>query len=754
MGGIRSLVARLAISRGWPQTRGTIHGLALRDRVEVRRDRWGVPHITASNPSDLLYAQGFVHAQDRLWQMESLRRLSEGRLSEIAGTATLDLDFFCRMIGMPEMKQRVCATLSGEDLSLVESYVAGVNGYLRVCGKRLPFEFGSLGFEPEPWSVESCASVLPYLSWWLLFQHYAEKLLAIAAGRRLSLHEWNDLFPSHPDARMPPDPFFETLARLKLGELHPGALGFHAGLGGDLAPEARRAALQTDALKAPLGGGSNNWVVAKGSDGYPLLANDPHLGVAVPPVWHFCHLSVPGSVNVAGCSLPGVPGVIIGRTEEAAWGLTNVCLDAADILLFRVLPENPRRYRIGDRVLDLRQRQLRFGVRGGPDLTLPLYETESGPVITAVRDGVEAVAVLKWYGTLSNDSVTDRSFRGVFSFMRARSAADVLEAARHWSYASQNFVAADRAGHIGWHASGAAPIRNGYTGRLPADGTAGAEWTGFLSFESLPQSRDPKEGWIATANFVPAGYDAPLPLSYSWMPPYRLERITEGLSRLPSPTIEDFQRLQMDLHSAQADRILPKALAFPFTDPEAARAAEILRVWDHEVRADSAGAALYELFLFELERRADRQPARGRVRAVPQRQGLRRGGRDPGPTRLTPVERLAGPRGRTGAGRRVLGLPSTDGPPGVALAMGQTAPSRVPSPGRDQPFPFLAAQSQAARGTRGLQHGQRGMVFPQPGRLARHDRAFGANGGAPGRRGWHADHRPHGTVRTGRSSPL
>jgi penicillin amidase len=249
----------------------------------------------------------------------------------------------------------------------------------------------------------------------------------------------------------------------------------------------------------------------------------------------------------------------------------------------------------------MRREDVVIGLPKGKSLTLPLYLTEKGPVITAVEKGVEAVAVLKWYGTLPQGAVQDHTYRGVFSFMKATTAAEVLDAGRHWAYATQNLVAADDQGHIGWHAFGAVPIRNGYSGRVPADGTAGADWKGFLPYESLPQSMDPAEGWLANANNAPPGWSGP-PLSYSWAPPYRYDRIAGVLRGMSSPGVEDFRRLQADVHSLQADRILPRVLSFSFSDEKAGEAARILREWDHQVRPESRGAAVYEVFLDELDR--------------------------------------------------------------------------------------------------------------------------------------------------------
>jgi penicillin G amidase len=592
-------LARILLKKAWPQTRGTIAGLPLQGTAEVMRDRWGVPHIYASSLHDVFLAQGFVHAQDRLWQMESLRRLSDGRLTEIAGETALNIDCFARMIGMPAMKKRALAACTDEEHGFLNAYAAGVNAYLDRQRGKLPLEFSSMHFSPERWTPLDELSTVPYLAWFLLSAAYSERLLALARGHGLTLREWNDIFPVAPGAELPTEAYFESLARLKLGALHPCATALHAGLPDGYTPSLLPEILPTG--PGP-GAGSNNWIFARGSDGAPLLANDPHLAVALPPIWYFCHLCVPGVMNVAGTSLAGIPGIVIGRNEHVAWGLTNVMLDAVDALVLRVDPAKPTRYRMNGEEKEMREQQEVFRLPNGKSVTLPLYQTERGPAITAVEKGVEAVAVLKWVGTLAEGAVADRTFGGLCTAFRATSAAEVLECGRTWCYVSQNLVAADDAGHIGWHATGAVPLRRGYSGRLPADGSAGADWIGFLPYESLPHVMDPPRGWLATANYRPEGPENGRPLSYSWCPPYRYQRIVSALQKMQSPKLEDFCRLQMDLHSVQADRILPALLAYSFSDPKAVEATRMLAGWDREVRAESAAAAVYEVFLIQLEK--------------------------------------------------------------------------------------------------------------------------------------------------------
>jgi penicillin amidase len=408
------------------------------------------------------------------------------------------------------------------------------------------------------------------------------------------------MFPSYPDATLPHEAWFDRAGGLRFGAILPGALAFHVGLVGPHAmPELVRAVLSS----ARPGGGSNNWVVAKGEDGQPILANDPHLGASLPSVWYFCHLRVPGVLNVAGASLAGSPGVAIGRTDRVGWAVTNFMLDSVDILTYHVDPDDPTRYFTKGGPLRMREEPVTIGLPKGKSVTLPLYRTNDGPVVTALDKGVNAAAVMRWYGTIPVQSVQDRSIRGVLGFMKAQSTEQLLEAAGNWKYVSMNFVAADVDGHIGWHVSGAAPVRTGYSGRLPADASSGEDWNGFLPFQAMPHLRDPEEGYIVTANYRPAGYPDDATLSHIWCAPYRHQRITRAVQAMRNPTVEDFRALQMDVHSAQADRILLPVGKLSFKDPAAVEAARLLAAWDREVTSDSLAAAVFEVFLTELTRR-------------------------------------------------------------------------------------------------------------------------------------------------------
>jgi penicillin amidase len=551
--------------------------------VHVYRDAYGIPAIFASNPRDLFTAQGFVHAQDRLWQMETVRRITSGTLSQVSGEDYVLFDYFVRVIGLPQLKKRAVDSLSTQERAYVEAYVEGVNAFIDLRGENLPLEFRTLDLQPEPWTAEDVFSYAVYLAW-LLQTNYSEEILALQIAGTIDADAWNLLFPSSPGARLPAEPFFDWAKDLAIAPLHPAATSMYE----FLAPS--RAG----------GGGSNNWAVAESAGGAPILANDPHLLVTVPAPWYFCRLNAPG-IDLAGASLAGYPGIVIGHNGRVAWGLTNVQNDCLDLFVLKVDPRHPTHYYVGEELLEMKIETIEIPLPGGEVEKFPLYHTIFGPVVTQVSEGSRAVAALKWYGTLPEGELPDTGSKTLLHLCGARSVEDALEAGKYFRTLGQNLLVADVQGHIGFHAAGAVPQREGYSGRLPADGSSGRmDWIGFKEYESLPSCIDPEEGWLATANQRTVPADTPEPPTYSWCTPYRYQRIAQLLAGLDRPSLEDFQRMQTDCHSLQAERLVPKILSFSYSDSDALTAVDILTRWDCTMTADSAGAAVFHVFLSEL----------------------------------------------------------------------------------------------------------------------------------------------------------
>ncbi|MBN1835645.1 MAG: penicillin acylase family protein, partial [Spirochaetales bacterium] len=438
------------VRKGMPAAPRRVQGLPLSQGVEILRDRFGIPHVFAENERDLMVAQGFLHAQERLWQMETLRRVAAGTLAEIAGEAAVSLDHFSRLAGFSNLQTRALARLGPTERDLFQGYADGVNACLALSGDDLPLEFRSLKLTPRPYSVEELGATIPVNSWFLQ-TNYMEELIALLDRETLTGEQWNELFASAPGESLPVEGFFERFRGVRIAPLLPAALAFYPSL-------------------ASLSGGSNSWVVTRGPGGKPLLSNDPHLDTMVPQVWFFCHLHCP-TLNVAGASMPGLPGIVIGRNERVAWSMTNVMTDCTDLYVLPVDPGNPTRYRAGGKTLEMESRGERIRIAGGGEREVTIYTTVHGPVITEVKPGSEAVLALKWYGTLPEERFEDTTLRALLALPRARDAAQFVAAAREVASVGQNMVFADADGAIGKCATGRIPRRRGYSGRLPADGS-------------------------------------------------------------------------------------------------------------------------------------------------------------------------------------------------------------------------------------------------------------------------------------------
>ena len=502
--------------------RGALEGLPLERPVEVLQDRWGIPHVFAGGERDLMTAQGFLHARDRLWQMESIRRMTAGTLAEAAGPAMLGGDCFSRLIGLDRLRGRALAGVSERTLALLEAYARGVNAWIAAAGARLPLEFRLLGLRPAPWKVEDLAGALAVNAWFLQ-TNYQEEVLALHLRDRFTQEQWDELFPGWPGSHLPEEDFFRRWRGVRIGAVLPEALAWYPSLA-SLSPSTSAAAAP-EPLGEALPGASNNWVAARGEGGAPLLANDPHLGVTVPQVWYLCHLHCP-QLNVCGASLPGTPGVAIGRNEHLAWGVTNVMTDCVDLFVVRVDPGHPTRYLRQGVYLEMEEERQWVPAAGGRGRTLTIHHTVHGPVITRLEPGVEAAVCLKWYGTWNGPGFRDTTLEGFFDLCRARGLEEAQAAVERIATVGQNFLLADVRGHIAWLPSGRVPVRTGYSGRLPADGSgSGCDWQGFLPAERIPRLVDPPEGLIATANhrMLPEGW--PQAVSHTFCAPYRCDRI-------------------------------------------------------------------------------------------------------------------------------------------------------------------------------------------------------------------------------------
>lgn len=601
------------VQRTLPTTEGTLKLPGLQRSVSVVRDTWGVPHISAYGLNDLAYAQGYVTAQDRLFQMEMNRAIAQGRLAEIFGPGAnnglVDADKFLRTLNLYQSAQTELLTIDPLVRSELQSYADGVNAFLSTHSgdsltNSLPLEFKILGVTPEPWKpVDSLAYgrvvALSLDDTWRT--KYARALVLAKVGPLAT----DTLYPTYPSANptlftasgqaapltASPELGSATLTQTAIAPsqaLAAGALADSSLLRGADVVQQLLGGL-TDAL------GSNDWVVdgTKTVTGAPLLANDPHLGINMPSVWYEIALRG-GGLDVIGYSFPGDPGVVIGHNDRIAWGVTNVGADDTDLYLETLDPTgHPGQYLANGQWLPLLTRQETIKIRGEKPVTITVQSTRHGPLLNdSVSDlkGTAPVA-LKWTALQSG-----YSFAGFFQIDFARDWQEFLQGVSNISI-SQNFVYADIDGHIGYRMSGLLPIRSSDNRLLPVDGsTSPHDWQGYVPAEQMPILYDPPTHMIVTANNQIVPNDAPIYVSANWDHGYRARRITDLLTTKAAYSVSDFENIQADVYNIPAATLAPQLVnAGNAAGGDAAIAAKLLSGWDNTMTRDSVAASVFEV---------------------------------------------------------------------------------------------------------------------------------------------------------------
>lgn len=577
----------LLMTASLPADNGALTLPGLTADVAVNSDEWGVPAIRAENRADALRVLGFLHARDRLFQMELMRRKSAGRLAELFGSAAVDSDRKQRAYQLSKTAGQIVRDLPAEQRRLLRAYVAGVNAYLAQT-RILPPEFLLLRYRPEPWREED--SMLAVLSMFQTLNGYEQDERMFSVMEKALPKEL--LVFLTPDT----DSYATTLvggeaARRFSPRIAPSVF---AGLP---EPDARLAgnSIDTQAIVA----GSNNWVVASGktSDGRAMVANDMHLGLSVPNLWYRADLRYPNR-HVFGVTLPGVPGIVVGGNDEVAWGFTNVTADLLDLISLETNPDNPQEYRAP-------QGWVKFGghgetilVKDAPAVDINVRDTLWGPVSEQTLLG-KPVAV-KWTA-LERYGVD----LGLLNMDDARTTRQAMAVMNQTGGPPQNVVIADRAGHIGWTYMGRFPQRAGFDGLASRSWANGElEWRNYIPAEELPRVIDPPEGFIVTANNRTLGRDYPHAIAHNWALGYRAFRIAELLRGQDKLTERDLLAIQLDTRNAVLDFYRQLALD-ELRDADAKdavlqEAQQALTAWDGHMRAGSIGAALLAEFRTQL----------------------------------------------------------------------------------------------------------------------------------------------------------
>jgi len=569
----------------------TVPGLSV--PVSVTRDSHGIPTIEALSLADLFFAQGYVTAQDRLWQMDIMRRYAGGEISEIIGPVTVEHDREQRVLGLRQVAAKTVASLPARDRGFVDAYTRGVNAFMQSHVDRLPVEFRILGYKPTPWNAEDCILLGARLVQELNHGTFAaalerEKILA-KLGPELTADlfvnsSWRDRPPT-----MQPHRLSDEVDEKKKGsddedddeDMDSGADSNVAVSMPQLPVEWRR--------EPGLVAGSNDWVVAGSHTvtGKPLLSNDMHLHHQMPNLWYEVHLHA-GDYNVVGVSLPGLPFVIVGHNERIAWGVTNVGPTVEDVYIETFNEQGS--YQTPQGWVQPQHRQEVIHVKGKPDVTVDVVTTRHGPIISDLISGETRKLALRW-------TLYDSLFDPFFDVDSAKNWGEFRHALSLLDSPGQNFVYADVDGHIGYQTTGHVPIRKGADGTLPVPGNDDAhEWNGYAPFEKLPSVFDPPSGVIGTANgrITPDGY--PYTVSTEWDAPWRTERIYRVLESGKKFAPPDMLNLQTDVYSA-FDRLCAEHFVYALDQVKnpskrAQQARELMRDWDGRLTTDSAATTI------------------------------------------------------------------------------------------------------------------------------------------------------------------
>jgi len=545
----------------------------LKSDVQVFRDENGIPHIIAENEEDLYRAAGYVTASDRLWQMDLIRRATQGNLSEIFGADFFQTDMILRALQISTKSEEIYKTLSNEEKLALEAYADGINQYIEQNERKLPIEFKILKYKPEKWIPQNSLNIIGYIAWDLVMA-WSNEITLFKIQQKVDSSVFKYFIPNF-DESLPIYHLVETqntdvtepIQTMGNNILSLGIIPFMA---------------------------SNNWVVSgqKSETGAPILCNDMHLGFGIPGIWYQMHLVVKDKLNVAGVSVPGAPGIIAGHNDSIAWGLTNVMLDGTDFYI-ETLNEDSTKYYLNGEWKDLKIVEEKIATKDGDTLTGYLKYTHRGPIISQFKDLNQAIS-MHWIGyDFSNE------FSGIYKLNRASNWQDFRDGLRLFGSVSQNFVYADVNGNIGMQLTGSIPVRKvpGYT-IFPGD-TTEYDWNGFVNFDSLPYEYNPDCGYLASANNKSSD-DVDYYISQYFFQDYRYTRIVDMIEAKDKISVDDMKKIQGDQNSNMVKEILPEVIfeisKLNLDDPNYKKSIEILTLWDGDMTADGVAPLLFEQF--------------------------------------------------------------------------------------------------------------------------------------------------------------
>ncbi len=550
----------------------------LSDSVWVYRDSFAMPHVYARNSKDLYRVTGYLTAQDRLWQMDLLRHVTTGQLSELFGKDLLEADILMRSLGMPEKSAKLFAESSPEIKDIFEAYSDGINQYINENIKNLPPEFAILGYKPELWKPEQSFNLVGYMAWDLNGSWIAEIVLHKLKAK-LGIEKTLQLVP-----------YFDST----LSVIYPQSIANQKSNNWESDFLAANQKIQE--LGVSVFHGSNNWAVnsSRSENGKPLLANDMHLGLNAPGIWYQMHQVIEGQLNVTGVMLPGAPFIISGHNDAIAWGMTNVMNDDIDFYQEEINPADSNQYKFNGnwKLLDIRKEKI--AIKGGDTILRILKFTHRGPVVSNLKGIYNESISMHWLGNEWSNEI-----RTVYLLNRAKNWEEFKDAIKSFIAVSQNIVYADTAGNIGLYCAAGVPKRKGPAWEVLPGTNDEFDWKGMVPFDSLPHYYNPSSGIAVSANNKTAPVDYPNYISYWYDLPFRFNRITNMLLETEKHNAQSFKAIQTDFHSENVKYYLPKLLEMlrhnKLSDQDGS-AYKILKEWNMSMDADQVAPSLYETF--------------------------------------------------------------------------------------------------------------------------------------------------------------
>jgi penicillin amidase len=575
-----------------PQREGTVYLKGLDAPVKISRDEHAIPHISATTDHDAFFALGYLHAQERLWQMNLKRRMAQGRLSEVLGIQTLETDKGLRAYGLVRAAQKTLQSLDEPSLQVLETYAAGVNAWIKE-GHILPVQFYIVDTEPELWKPEDSILLLKFMSLTLGPSHTLETSFDLLV-KEIGLDRANEIIPNvNVNNSAAVDTYSGNLAN---SELQKSLITLNNKLkdefksGGEIAV------------------GSNAWAVSGEytSNGLPILAGDPHLLTEIPSVWYLADIKGE-RLHVTGATFPGAPLVFMGRNESVAWGITNMFPDSLDLYVERTNPLNPNQYEVDGEWVDMEVEEQLIHIKSAfptfltnpiPPIKWKARRTRNGPLISDAIGRVDSPLAIRWAPL---DDI-DKSFQSYLSMNYAQDLASFRSALEEYKAPAVNIIYADKENNIALFAAGKIPIRKKGNGRLPVPGwNSDYQWEKYIPFNEMPHRINPEEGYVVNANNKNHPEDYPYIISNIVSPPYRLNRIKEVIQGYIESSekieVQDFIALQGDTESLQTRAVLPFLQSLSAETPDQKEAIEKLRKWDGILSEKSEETAIYEIWL-------------------------------------------------------------------------------------------------------------------------------------------------------------